>query len=86
MSQNKIFYAKKVTHLCCQALSDWSYASLCPLTSFILHNFYKILETDSNPMQKYKKSEKLYNADEGKKCHTVVYAVQMRFCNRNEST
>ena len=86
MSQNKIFYAKKVTHLCCQALSDGSYASLGTLTSSILHNFHKILETNSNPTQKYKKSEKLYNADQGKKSHTVVYAVQMRFCNTNEST
>ena len=36
-------------------------------------------------MRKYKKSEKLYNADQGTKSHTVVYAVQMRFCNTNES-
>ena len=85
MSQNKKFYAKKVTHLCSQALSDQSYASLSTVTSSILHNFYKILETDSNLIQKYKKSEKLYNADQGAKSHTVVYAVQMRFCNTNES-
>ena len=84
MSQNKIFYAKKGTHLCCQALSDRSYASLCTLTSSILHNFYKILETDSNPTKKYKKSEKLYNADLGIRSHTV-YAVQLRFCDTNES-
>ena len=55
MSQTKIFYAKKVTHLCFQALSDSSYASFCALSSSILHNFYKILETDSNLTQKYKK-------------------------------
>ena len=48
-------------------------------------DFYGILETVSNLMRKYKKSEKLYNADQGTKSHTVVYAVQMRFCNTNES-
>ena len=72
MSQNKIFscnYAIKMTHLCYQALSDWSYASFCTLTSSILHNFYKILETNSNEMQKYKKSEKLYNVDWSIKSH-----------------
>ena len=77
MSQNNIFscdYAKKMTHLCCQALSDWSYASLCTLTSSILHNFYKILETNSNPKQKYKKSEKLCGSR-----HKKSYAEQMRF-------
>ena len=82
MSQNNIFScdsAKKVTHLCCQAFSDWSYASFCTLTSSILHNFYKILETDSNPMQKDKKSEKLYNADQGTKSHTVVMQCKWGF-------
>ena len=77
-----VIMPKKVTHLCCQALSDWSYASLCTLTSSMSHNFYRILETDSNPTQKYKESEKLYNVDRGIK---KSYAVQMRFCNTNES-
>ena len=84
MSQNNIFScdsAKKVTHLCCQAFSDWSYASFCTLTSSILHNFYKILETDSNPMQKYK----IWKAMQWGSRHKKSYAVQMRFCNTNES-
>ena len=84
MSQNKIFscnYAKKLTHLCCQALSDRSYASFCTLTSSILHKFYRILETDSNPTQKYKKSKELYNSDRGIKSHDIQcksgFAIQM---------
>ena len=70
---------KKVTHFCCQAFSDWSYASFCTLTSSILHNFHKILETDSNPTLKCKKSEKLYNADQGTKSHTVVMQCKWGF-------
>ena len=69
MSQHKIFYAKKVTHLCCQSSSRWSYPSFCTFSSSILHDFYGILETDSNLMRKYKKSQKLYNADWGIKSH-----------------
>ena len=80
MSQHKIFYAKKVTHLCCHSSSHWSYASFCTFSSSILHDFYGILETDSNLMQKYKKSEKLYNADWGIKSHMQCkwgFAIQM---------
>ena len=80
MSQNKIFsfnYAKKVTHFCCQALSVWSYASFCTLTTSILYNFFRILETDSNPMQKYK----IWKAMQWGSRHKKSYAVQMRFCN-----